>query len=116
MRRRGWRGARSWSAGWTSTARRWIPSSWRKRVLGWGLPEVEPVPEVDLRQRGLWVTDGGIQAQGALDEVVERSLRHAALWDEVKDSLENSAMALSGGQQQRLCIARAIAAATRTSS
>ena len=45
----------------------------------------------------------------ALDEAVERSLRQAALWDEVKDRLKKSAMALSGGQQQRLCIARTIA-------
>ena len=44
-----------------------------------------------------------------LDEVVERSLRQSALWDEVKDRLKASAMALSGGQQQRLCIARTIA-------
>jgi phosphate transport system ATP-binding protein len=46
---------------------------------------------------------------GDLDEIVERSLRQAALWDEVKDKLRHSALALSGGQQQRLCIARAIA-------
>ncbi|MGB7620969.1 MAG: phosphate ABC transporter ATP-binding protein PstB [Terriglobia bacterium] len=45
----------------------------------------------------------------ALDEIVERTLRGAALWDEVKDSLHKSALALSGGQQQRLCIARALA-------
>ncbi len=44
-----------------------------------------------------------------LDEVVEKSLRHAALWDEVKDRLHESALGLSGGQQQRLCIARALA-------
>ncbi len=44
-----------------------------------------------------------------LDEIVEKSLRGAALWDEVKDDLNKSALALSGGQQQRLCIARAIA-------
>ena len=47
--------------------------------------------------------------QGQLDEVVERSLRGAALWEEVKDRLHRSALGLSGGQQQRLCIARAIA-------
>jgi phosphate transport system ATP-binding protein len=47
--------------------------------------------------------------KGDLDEVVERSLRKAALWDEVKDKLRDSGLALSGGQQQRLCIARAIA-------
>jgi len=45
----------------------------------------------------------------ALDEIVERSLRRAALWDEVRDRLHESALALSGGQQQRLCIARALA-------
>jgi phosphate transport system ATP-binding protein len=47
--------------------------------------------------------------KGNMDELVERSLRRAALWDEVKDKLKDSGMALSGGQQQRLCIARAIA-------
>jgi phosphate transport system ATP-binding protein len=45
----------------------------------------------------------------SMDDLVERSLRHAALWDEVKDKLKQSALSLSGGQQQRLCIARAIA-------
>ena len=49
--------------------------------------------------------------KGDMDELVERSLRQAALWDEVKDDLKRSALALSGGQQQRLCIARAIAVA-----
>ena len=47
--------------------------------------------------------------KGELDQVVERALKHAALWEEVKDRLKSSAMALSGGQQQRLCIARTIA-------
>jgi phosphate transport system ATP-binding protein len=47
--------------------------------------------------------------KGQLDDLVEQSLRRAALWDEVKDKLKQSGMALSGGQQQRLCIARAIA-------
>ncbi len=51
----------------------------------------------------------GLDKRGGLDEVVERSLRQAALWDEVKDRLHTSALGLSGGQQQRLCIARAIA-------
>ena len=44
-----------------------------------------------------------------LDEIVERSLRGAAIWDELKDRLNKSALGLSGGQQQRLCIARALA-------
>ena len=52
----------------------------------------------------------GERDRGVLDEVCERSLRGAALWDEVKDRLQESALGLSGGQQQRLCIARAIAA------
>ncbi len=52
----------------------------------------------------------GVRAKSTLEEVCEKSLRGAALWDEVKDRLNESALALSGGQQQRLCIARAIAA------
>jgi phosphate transport system ATP-binding protein len=51
----------------------------------------------------------GIRDRPTLDEIVEGSLRRAALWDEVKDRLRKSALALSGGQQQRLCIARALA-------
>ena len=51
----------------------------------------------------------GVHSKVALDEVVERSLRGAAIWDEVKDRLKTSALGLSGGQQQRLCIARALA-------
>ena len=51
----------------------------------------------------------GDSARAALDEIVETSLRRAALWDEVKDRLRQSALGLSGGQQQRLCIARALA-------
>ena len=51
----------------------------------------------------------GIRSDGTLDEIVERSLRRAALWEEVKDRLRTSALGLSGGQQQRVCIARALA-------
>jgi phosphate transport system ATP-binding protein len=51
----------------------------------------------------------GVRSKNVLDETVERSLRGAALWDEVKDRLHESALGLSGGQMQRLCIARAIA-------
>ena len=50
----------------------------------------------------------GIEKKKELEEIVERTLRQAALWDEVKDRLDSSALALSGGQQQRLCIARAL--------
>ena len=51
----------------------------------------------------------GVRNRAKLDEIVERSLRSAAIWDEVKDRLRRSALGLSGGQQQRLCIARALA-------
>ena len=51
----------------------------------------------------------GIRSKAKLDEIVEKSLRDAAIWDEVKDRLKKSALGLSGGQQQRLCIARALA-------
>ena len=52
----------------------------------------------------------GIRSKAKLDDIVERSLRGAAIWDEVKDRLKKNALGLSGGQQQRLCIARALAA------
>ncbi len=51
----------------------------------------------------------GIRSKAELDEIVERSLKQAAIWDELKDRLKKSALGLSGGQQQRLCIARALA-------
>lgn len=51
----------------------------------------------------------GVRKKSELDEIVERSLRQAAIWDELKDRLKKSAMGLSGGQQQRLCIARTLA-------
>ena len=51
----------------------------------------------------------GVRARAKLDDIVERSLRGAAIWDEVKDRLKKNALGLSGGQQQRLCIARALA-------
>ena len=51
----------------------------------------------------------GVKNKAKLDDIVERSLRGAAIWDEVKDRLKKNALGLSGGQQQRLCIARALA-------
>lgn len=53
----------------------------------------------------------GVKNRAKLDDIVERTLRDAAIWDEVKDRLKKSALGLSGGQQQRLCIARALAVA-----
>ncbi|WP_161878251.1 phosphate ABC transporter ATP-binding protein PstB [Alkalibacterium sp. MB6] len=51
----------------------------------------------------------GVKKKSELDEIVERSLRQAAIWDEVKDHLDRNALSISGGQQQRICIARALA-------
>nr|WP_033164779.1 phosphate ABC transporter ATP-binding protein PstB [Clostridium sp. KNHs205] len=51
----------------------------------------------------------GVKKKSVLDEIVEKSLRQAAIWDEVKDKLKKSALAISGGQQQRICIARTLA-------
>ena len=51
----------------------------------------------------------GVRNRAKLDEIVERSLRQAAIWDEVKDRLHDSALGLSGGQQQRVCVARVLA-------
>lgn len=51
----------------------------------------------------------GIRSKAALDDIIEKSLRDAAIWDELKDRLKKNALGLSGGQQQRLCIARALA-------
>lgn len=54
----------------------------------------------------------GIKAKSKLDEIVERSLKQAAIWNETKDRLKKSALGMSGGQQQRLCIARALGGRT----
>jgi len=51
----------------------------------------------------------GVKKKSVLDEIVEKSLRQAAIWEEVKDKLKKSALAISGGQQQRICIARTLA-------
>jgi len=80
----------------------------RKRV-GMVFQKSNPFPKsiYDNITYGLRIQ--GQQNKARLDEIVERSLRGAALWDEVKDRLHESALGMSGGQQQRLCIARAIA-------
>ena len=67
-----------------------------------------PFPKVFMIM-WLMVRLQGITGKKELDEIVEKSLRQAAIWDELKDRLKKSALGLSGGQQQRLCIARALA-------
>ena len=81
-----------------------------RRRIGMVFQRPTPFPTMSIYDNvaaGLKIN--GKPARGELDQVVERSLKQAALWEEVKDRLKSSAMALSGGQQQRLCIARTIA-------
>jgi len=80
----------------------------RKRV-GMVFQKSNPFPKTIYENIAYGLRLHGTKNQSDLDEVVEKSLRGAALWDEVKDRLHSSALGLSGGQQQRLCIARAIA-------
>jgi len=81
-----------------------------RRRIGMVFQRPTPFPTMSIYDNvaaGLRVN--GHRSRRELDEVVERALRQAALWDETKDRLRHSALALSGGQQQRLCIARALA-------
>jgi phosphate transport system ATP-binding protein len=80
----------------------------RKRV-GMVFQQPNPFPKTIFENVAFGPRVLGMDGKVSLDEVVERSLRSAALWDEVKDVLNKSGLALSGGQQQRLCIARALA-------
>ena len=80
----------------------------RKRV-GMVFQQPNPLPKSIFENVAFGPKILGINHKVRMDEIVERSLRAAALWDEVKDELKKSGMALSGGQQQRLCIARALA-------
>src|SRR5271163_4619101 len=80
----------------------------RKRV-GMVFQKSNPFPKSIYENVVYGLRLQGVNDKARLDETVERSLRDAALWEEVKDRLHTSALGLSGGQQQRLCIARAIA-------
>jgi len=80
----------------------------RKRV-GMVFQKSNPFPKSIYENITYGLRLQGIRDKSRLDEIVEKSLRGAALWDEVKDRLDQNGMSLSGGQQQRLCIARAIA-------
>jgi len=81
---------------------------YRKKV-GMVFQKPNPFPKTIYENVAFGLRINGEKNKAVLDETVEYALKHAALWDEVKDNLHKSAMALSGGQQQRLCIARAIA-------
>jgi phosphate transport system ATP-binding protein len=80
-----------------------------RRRVGMVFQKSNPFPKSVFENVAYGLRIGGLRDRGLMEEVVERSLKRAALWDEVKDRLNASALALSGGQQQRLCIARALA-------
>jgi len=80
-----------------------------RRRIGMVFQKSNPFPKSVYENAAYGCRIHGINRKRDLDEIVEQSLRDAALWDEVKDRLNDSALGLSGGQQQRLCIARAIA-------
>ncbi|MEO6777363.1 MAG: phosphate ABC transporter ATP-binding protein PstB [Kofleriaceae bacterium] len=80
-----------------------------RRRIGMVFQKPNPFPKSIYDNVAFGPRVNGIKDNKKLDEIVEKSLRGAALWDEVKDRLRNSALGMSGGQQQRLCIARTIA-------
>ena len=80
-----------------------------RRRVGMVFQKSNPFPKSVFENVAYGLRIGGVRDRNLLDQVVERSLKSAALWDEVKDRLGSSALSLSGGQQQRLCIARALA-------
>ena len=80
-----------------------------RRRIGMVFQKANPFPMSIYDNVAYGPRTHGIRGRKELDEIVERSLRSAAIWDEVKDRLKKSALGLSGGQQQRLCIARALA-------
>lgn len=84
------------------------PVELRKRV-GMVFQSPNPFPKSIFENIAFGPRVHGLKNKQLLDEIVEKSLRQAALWDEVKDDLNKSGLALSGGQQQRLCIARTLA-------
>jgi phosphate transport system ATP-binding protein len=80
-----------------------------RRRVGMVFQKPNPFPKSIFDNIAYGLRINGLKHAGRLEEVVEKSLREAALWDEVKDRLADNAFSLSGGQQQRLCIARALA-------
>lgn len=84
------------------------PNKLRKRV-GMVFQKPNPFPMSIYDNIAYGPRTHGIRSKAKLDEIVEKSLRNAAIWDEAKDRLKKSALGMSGGQQQRICIARALA-------
>lgn len=86
-----------------------VDTTWLRKEIGMVFQKPNPFPMSVYDNISYGPKLQGIRSKVRLDEIVERSLRGAAIWDEVKDRLNKSALGLSGGQQQRLCIARALA-------
>jgi phosphate transport system ATP-binding protein len=80
-----------------------------RRRVGMVFQRSNPFPKSIFENVAYGLRIAGVRQRGIIAERVERALRHAAIWDEVKDRLHESGLSLSGGQQQRLCIARALA-------
>ena len=86
-----------------------VDTMWLRKQVGMVFQKANPFPMSIYDNVAYGPRTHGIRSKVKLDEIVENSLRSAAIWDEVKDRLKKSALGLSGGQQQRLCIARALA-------
>ena len=86
-----------------------VDVTWLRKRIGMVFQKPNPFPMSIYDNIAYGPRTHGIHNKAQLDEIVERSLRGAAIWDEVKDRLNKSALGMSGGQQQRLCIARALA-------
>ena len=90
-----------------------VDTTWLRKEIGMVFQKANPFPMSIYDNIAYGPRTHGIRSRAKLDEIVEKSLRDAAIWDEVKDRLKKSALGLSGGQQQRLCIARALAVEPR---
>jgi phosphate transport system ATP-binding protein len=86
-----------------------MDTTWLRKHVGMVFQKPNPFPMSVYDNVAYGPRTHGVRGKAKLDDVVERSLRDAAIWDELKDRLKKDALGLSGGQQQRLCIARALA-------
>ena len=86
-----------------------VDTTWLRKQIGMVFQKANPFPMSIYDNVAYGPRTHGVRGRARLDDLVERSLRSAAIWDELKARLHKSAMALSGGQQQRLCMARALA-------
>ena len=86
-----------------------VDVTWLRKQIGMVFQKPNPFPMSIYDNIAYGPRTHGVRNKAKLDDIVEKSLRGAAIWDEVKDRLKKSALSLSGGQQQRICIARALA-------